>query len=54
VLAEAGLVRDSRQGREHRWELDPSRLDEARRALEVISQQWDRTLERLMEFVEEA
>ena len=52
VLAEAGLVRDSRQGREHRWELDPSRLDEARRALEVISQQWDRTLERLKEFVE--
>jgi hypothetical protein len=36
------------------WELDPSRLDEARRALEVISQQWDRTRERLKEFVERA
>jgi DNA-binding transcriptional ArsR family regulator len=52
VLAEAGLVRDFRRGRERRWQLEPSRLDEARRALDVISQQWDRTLERLREFVE--
>jgi DNA-binding transcriptional ArsR family regulator len=52
VLAEAGLVRDSREGRERRWELDPSRLDEARRALDVISQQWDHTLGRLKEFLE--
>jgi len=52
VLAEARLVRDSREGRERRWELDPSRLDEARRALEVISRQWDHTLGRLKEFLE--
>ena len=52
VLAEAGLVRDSREGRERRWELDPSRLDEARHALEVISRQWDDTLGRLKEFLE--
>ena len=52
VLAEAGLVRDSREGRERRWELDPSRLDEARHALDVISQQWDHTLGRLREFLE--
>ena len=52
VLAEAGLVRDSREGRERRWELDPSRLDDARRALDVISQQWDHTLGRLREFLE--
>ena len=52
VLAEAGLVRDSREGRERRWELDPSRLDEARRALDVISKQWDHTLGRLKEFLE--
>jgi DNA-binding transcriptional ArsR family regulator len=52
VLAEAGLVRDSREGRERRWELDPSRLDEARHALDVISKQWDDTLGRLKEFLE--
>ena len=52
VLAEAGLVRDSREGRERRFELDPSRLEEARRALDVISRQWDHTLGRLKEFLE--
>jgi DNA-binding transcriptional ArsR family regulator len=52
VLAEAGLVRDSREGRERRFELDASRLDEARRALDVISRQWDHTLGRLKEFLE--
>jgi DNA-binding transcriptional ArsR family regulator len=52
VLAEARLVRDSREGRERRYELDPSRLDEARHALDVISQQWDHTLGRLKEFLE--
>lgn len=52
VLAEAGLVHDARRGRERRWTLEPARLEEARRALDVISQQWDRTLERLRDLVE--
>ena len=52
VLAAAGLVRDSREGRERRYELDPSRLDEARHALDVISRQWDHTLGRLKAFLE--
>jgi DNA-binding transcriptional ArsR family regulator len=52
VLAKAGLVRDARHGRERRWTLEPARLEEARRALDVISQQWDRTLERLRDLVE--
>src|SRR6185369_8128140 len=52
VLAEARLVRGSREGRERRWEHDPSRLDEARRALEVISRQWDPPLGPLKEFLE--
>ena len=52
VLAEAGLVRDARAGRERRWKLDPARLEEARRALDVISQQWDHTLGRLKDFLE--
>ncbi|MDO1527849.1 metalloregulator ArsR/SmtB family transcription factor [Fulvimonas sp. R45] len=52
VLADAGLVRDSRQGRERRWELEPSRIDEARRALDAIAAQWDQALARLKRFVE--
>ena len=52
VLAGAGLVRDVRQGRERLWELEPSRIDDARRALEAISEQWDQALQRLKAFVE--
>ena len=52
VLADAGLVRDVRQGRERLWELEPSRIDEARRALDAISQQWDQALQRLKALVE--
>lgn len=52
VLADAGLVRDVRQGRERLWEFEPVRLDEARRSLEVIARQWDRALQRLKAFVE--
>lgn len=53
VLAGAGLVRDTRQGRERLWELQPSRLDEARQSLEAITQQWDQALGRLKTFVED-
>ena len=52
VLADAGLVRDVRQGRERLWELEPSRIDEARDALDAIAQQWDQALQRLKTFVE--
>jgi DNA-binding transcriptional ArsR family regulator len=53
VMEDAGLVRVSRLGRESRWELQPGRLDDARRHLDVISQQWDAALQRLKRFVEE-
>jgi DNA-binding transcriptional ArsR family regulator len=52
VLAEAGLVRGSRQGRERIWELEPTRIAEAHDYLERISQQWDDALARLKTFVE--
>jgi DNA-binding transcriptional ArsR family regulator len=52
VLAEAGLVRDLRIGRERRWEFEPSRLDEARQSLDAIARQWDRALLRLKAAVE--
>jgi len=52
VLADAGLVHDSRHGRERIWELDTTQLSEARRYLELVSQRWDDALERLKRFVE--
>jgi DNA-binding transcriptional ArsR family regulator len=53
ALAAAGLVRDTRRGRERIWELEPRRLDEARRYLDQISAQWDSAIGRLKAFVEE-
>ena len=53
VLAAAGLVRDVRRGREHIWELESDRLEEARRYLDRVTQQWDEALVRLKKFVEE-
>jgi DNA-binding transcriptional ArsR family regulator len=53
TLGEAGLVRDSRRGRERVWELDPKQLEEARRALDRIAVQWDDAVDRLKAFVED-
>ena len=52
VLADAGVVRDVKRGRERLWQLEPDQLDDARRALEVIGRQWDEALDRLKAFVE--
>ena len=52
VLAGAGLVRGIKIGREHLWEFEPGRLDEARRSLESIARQWDQALARLKAAVE--
>jgi DNA-binding transcriptional ArsR family regulator len=52
VLEGAGVVRGVHQGRETLFELAPESLDNARRALEAISQQWDQALARLKTFVE--
>jgi DNA-binding transcriptional ArsR family regulator len=53
VLAEAGVVRGFRNGREQLWQLERRRLDEARDSLEIISRQWDGALARLKSLVEE-
>jgi len=54
VLAEAGLVRDVKTGRERLWEFELDRLDEARRSLDIIATQWDQALQSLKSAVEEA
>jgi DNA-binding transcriptional ArsR family regulator len=53
VLAGAGLARGIRQGRERLWELEPEPLEEARRCLDLISEQWDAALARLKAAVEQ-
>jgi DNA-binding transcriptional ArsR family regulator len=52
VLADAGLVRGTRVGRDHLWEIEPARLDDARRWLDHITGQWDEALGRLKESLE--
>jgi DNA-binding transcriptional ArsR family regulator len=47
VLADAGLVHHVKVGRERLWQFDPQQLDEARRSLDLIAQQWDQALGRL-------
>jgi hypothetical protein len=45
-------VRDVKMGRERRWQLEPGRIDEARRTLDAIGRQWEFALGRLKEFAE--
>jgi DNA-binding transcriptional ArsR family regulator len=52
VLADAGLVRSTRRGRERIWDLEPERLADAHAYLDRISEQWDEALNRLRDFVE--
>jgi DNA-binding transcriptional ArsR family regulator len=52
ALAEAGLVRSSKDGRERIWELETRRLADAQRYLDQISSEWDRAIDRLRAFVE--
>ena len=52
VLEGSGLVQSRRRGRESIWQLEQKRLREARRYLDLISQQWDAALGRLSVLVE--
>ncbi len=46
-LAAARLLADCHAGREHIWSLNPARLAEAQRCLDVIARGWDDALGRL-------
>ncbi len=52
VLADAGLARGVRHGRERVWRLEAAPLHEARRSLALIAQRWDEALLRLRAAVE--
>jgi DNA-binding transcriptional ArsR family regulator len=52
VLADAGLARAMKSGRERLWQLDPARIEEAKRTLEVIGRQWEVALGKLKAFAE--
>lgn len=54
VLADAGLVRDVKSGRERLWEFELEKLEEARHSLQMIAQQWDQALLQLKRAVEGA
>ncbi len=53
ALGDAGLVRHARRGRERVWDLNPKRLEKAKRYLDQIAAQWDDAAERLGAFVED-
>lgn len=52
VLADAGLVRDVKSGRERLWEFELEKLEQARHSLEMIAQQWGQALQQLKRAVE--
>ena len=53
ALVDAGLVRDTWHGRERIFQLEPRRLERARKHLDQISSQWGAALSRLQAFVED-
>ncbi len=52
VLADAGVVRGVKLGRERLWQLEPAQIEQARRTLERIGQEWEVALARLKTFAE--
>jgi DNA-binding transcriptional ArsR family regulator len=53
VLEGAGIVHRARAGRESLFEFDSKPIDEIRKYLDFVSEQWDQALARLKTFVEE-
>ena len=52
VLERAEIVRSVRAGRESLFEFDPEPMEEIKKHLDSISEQWDQALSRLKSFVE--
>ncbi|MGZ5199447.1 MAG: ArsR/SmtB family transcription factor [Telluria sp.] len=52
TLAEAGVVRDVKHGRERLWQIEPARIEEAKQSLDAIARAWEQALGRLKAFAE--
>ena len=52
-LEAAGVIAGERTGREHVWALNPARLAEAHRCIDVIERGWDEALGRLKAHLEQ-
>jgi DNA-binding transcriptional ArsR family regulator len=52
VLEGAGVVRSVRSGRQSLFEFDPEPMEEIKKYLDLVSEQWDQALSRLKSFVE--
>ncbi len=53
VLADAGILRSTRRGRERLWQLEPRPLEDARQFLARLSTEWDESLSRLKASIED-
>src|SRR5882762_4407516 len=52
VLENAGVVHSVRTGRESRFAFNPEPMEEIKKYLDLVSEQWDQALSRLKSFVE--
>jgi DNA-binding transcriptional ArsR family regulator len=52
TLEEAGLVKGSQEGREHRYHVDTTPLDDARGWLDSRAASWEDALQRLASYLE--
>lgn len=52
VLENAAIVHNIRRGRESLFEFDPQPMEEIKKYLDLVSEQWDQALSRLKSFVE--
>jgi hypothetical protein len=53
VLETVGIVHGVRKGRESLFAFNPDPLKEAKGYLDLVAEQWDRSLARLKQFVED-
>jgi DNA-binding transcriptional ArsR family regulator len=53
VLQSVGIVHSVHRGRENLFAFDPKPIEESRKYLNFVSEQWDQALSRLKSFVED-
>ena len=53
VLERVGIVHSVPAGRESLFQFDPARIEEMRKYLDFVSEQWDQALGRLKSFIED-